>query len=165
MYPVNKRLLFILKKETAGSIIIYAKQKRKGAIVCPGEKIKRILIIEDEKAMAELIAMRLKKEGYEIDTAYDGEEGLEKIRSRKPDLVLLDLMLPKIDGRDLLKIVKKEEGIKDIPVIILSGRAEQWDRNIGLELGADEYIEKPLDMVKLASQLKSVFRKRESGSS
>ncbi|MEE8359628.1 MAG: response regulator [Candidatus Omnitrophota bacterium] len=133
--------------------------------MCPGEKIRRVLIIEDEKAMAEILAIRLKREGYEIYIAYDGEEGLEKIRSQKPDLVLLDLILPKLDGRDLLKIIKDDEKTKDIPVVILSGMTQQWDRNIGLELGADEYIEKPLDMIKLASQLKNIFRKRESSSS
>ena len=130
-----------------------------------GGPVKRILIIEDEKAMAELLAERLRREGYQTYTAYDGIEGLDKIRSIRPDLVLLDLMLPKLDGRDLLKVVKGDRDTKDIPVIILSGRVEQWDRNIGLSLGADEYIEKPLDMVKLASQLKSVFRKREEASS
>ncbi len=133
--------------------------------MCPGEKIRRVLIIEDEKAMAEILAICLKREGYEIYIAYDGEEGLEKIRSQKPDLVLLDLILPKLDGRDLLKIIKDDEKTKDIPVVILSGMTQQWDRNIGLELGADEYIEKPLDMIKLASQLKNIFRKRESSSS
>ena len=71
------------------------------------KSVKRILIIDDEKGIAELLAIRLRQLGYEIDIANDGEEGLEKIKATKPDLVLLDLMMPKLDGRDLLKIVKK----------------------------------------------------------
>ena len=122
---------------------------------------KRILVIEDEKNMADLVVQVLQKEGYEVDAAYDGEEGLNKIKATKPDIVLLDIVLPKLDGRDLLKKAKQDEDIKHIPIVVLSGRSEQWDRDIGLELGADEYIEKPLEIVKLLRQIKNVLKKRE----
>lgn len=122
-------------------------------------KKRHILVVEDEKSLADLIAFALGREGYDTDVAYDGEEGLNRIKSTKPDLVLLDLIMPKLDGRDLLKMMKKDESIKHIPVIVLSGRDEKWDRDIGLDLGAEEYIEKPLDMIKLMHQIRSVFRK------
>ena len=123
------------------------------------EKRRRILVIEDEREMADLVAQILEKEGYDVDVAYDGEVGLNKVRETKPDAVLLDIMLPKIDGRDLLKKVKEEESTKKIPFIILSAKTEQWDRDLGLELGADEYIEKPLEIVKLLRKVKDVVDK------
>jgi DNA-binding response OmpR family regulator len=122
---------------------------------------KRILIVEDEKEMADLIAKVLTKEGYSVEVAYDGEEGLSKITGSRPDLVLLDVMMPKMDGRDLLKKVKSSGETKDIPIVIVSARSEQWDRDIGLQLGAEEYIEKPLEVVKLLRQIKNIFKKKE----
>lgn len=124
------------------------------------ERKKHILVIEDEKDLADIVIKILKKEGYEVDSANDGEEGLNKIKTDRPDLVLLDIVLPKLDGRDLLKIVKKDKETREIPIVVLSGKAEQWDRNIGLELGAEEYIEKPLEAVKLLRQIRNTLRKR-----
>lgn len=122
---------------------------------------KSILIIEDEKDMANLVSQVLKREGYTVDTANDGEEGLNKVLNTKPDMVILDIALPKLDGRDLLSRIKKNDSVKCIPVIILSGKTEQWDRETGLKLGADEYIDKPLEVVKLLRQIKNLFKKKE----
>lgn len=121
---------------------------------------KYILVIEDEKEMADIIIQILEREGYEVDVAHDGQDGLNKIKTTKPDMVLLDIILPKLDGRDLLKKIKEDKDTKDIPVLILSGKTEQWDREIGLELGAEEYIEKPLDVLKLLRQIRRILSKR-----
>jgi DNA-binding response OmpR family regulator len=125
-----------------------------------GDKSERVLIIEDEKDMAFLISEGLKSEGYQTDIAYDGLEGLSKLKKTRPDIVILDIMLPKLDGRDVLKRAKEDPEVSDIPVIILSAKSEQWDRDIGLRLGADEYIEKPFDRIKLARQIKNILKKR-----
>ncbi|MBL7068738.1 MAG: response regulator [Candidatus Omnitrophica bacterium] len=121
---------------------------------------KRILIVEDEKDMADVIRQLLEREGYHIDIAYDGEEGLEKIKATMPDLVLLDVMLPKLDGRDLLKIVKNDKDLMGIPILMVSARSEQWDRELGLELGAEEYVEKPLDSARLLRKISNIFTKK-----
>jgi len=121
---------------------------------------KHILIIEDEKDMADVIRQLLEREGYHTDIAYDGEEGLEKIRLIRPDLVLLDVMLPKLDGRDLLKAVKQDKELKKTPILMVSARSEQWDRELALELGAEEYVEKPLDSVKLLRKISNIFAKK-----
>lgn len=122
--------------------------------------MKRILIVEDEKDMAYILVEILKGEGFEIDVAYDGEEALSRIKKKKPDLVILDIMLPKLDGRDLLKIVKESEDIRDIPIIMLSAKSEQWDRDTCLRLGAEEYIEKPLEVTKLLRQVRRTISKK-----
>ena len=121
---------------------------------------KRILIVEDEKDMADVIRQLLEREGYHIDIAYDGEEGLEKIKATMPDLVLLDVMLPKLDGRDLLKIVKNDKDLMGIPILMVSARSEQWDRELGLEVGAEEYVEKPLDSARLLRKISNIFTKK-----
>ncbi len=120
---------------------------------------KQILVIEDEKDMADLIVRALRNVGYDVDAAYDGEEGFDKVLSMRPQLVLLDITLPKLDGRDLLKRIKGSKDTKDIYVVIISAKGEQWDRNIGLELGAEEYLEKPLEIAKLLRQVENTFEK------
>lgn len=130
-----------------------------------GEKNKKsILVIEDEKDLADIVIQVLQREGYQTDVAYDGQEGLRKIKDTRPDLVLLDVMLPKLDGRDLLNAVKNDKELKDIPILVLSARAEQWDRDTGLQLGAEEYIEKPLDIFKLLRQIRNIFNRIDSRS-
>ncbi len=84
-----------------------------------GQKIKRILIVEDERSMSDIVAKVLRQQGIEVLAAYDGEAGYDKIKNEKPDLVLLDIMLPKLDGRDLLSKVKRDDELKEIPIIIL----------------------------------------------
>lgn len=101
---------------------------------------KNILIIEDDKFLRELIVQKLFKEGYAISEAIDGEEGIKKIREGKPDLVLLDLILPGIDGFEVLSQMKNEAGLSAIPVIILSNLGQKEDVEKGLKLGAVDYL-------------------------
>ena len=125
---------------------------------------KKILVIDDEPELVKALTIRLESKGYEVAPAYDGEEGLSKIRATKPELVLLDIMLPKLDGRDMLKKAKEDPDIKDIPIVILSAKAEQWDRELALKLGAEEYIEKPLEALKLLRQISNVFKRQKNPS-
>ncbi len=99
-----------------------------------------ILIIEDDKFLRELISQKLLKEGYDISEAIDGEEGIKKIKEEKPDLVLLDLILPGIDGFEVLSKMKEESTLKSIPVIILSNLGQKEDIEKGLKLGAIDYL-------------------------
>jgi len=101
---------------------------------------KTILIIEDDKFLRELIAQKLIKEGYEISEALDGEEGIKKVKEEKPDLVLLDLILPEIDGFEVLSRMKDDPGLAQVPVIILSNLGQKEDVERGLKLGAVDYL-------------------------
>lgn len=101
---------------------------------------KKILIIEDDRFLRELIARKLSDEGFVIIEAVDGEEGIKKIKEKKPDLVLLDLILPSIDGFEVLSQIKKEESLKSIPVIILSNLGQKEEVEKGLKLGAVDYL-------------------------
>jgi DNA-binding response OmpR family regulator len=101
---------------------------------------KNILIIEDDKFLRELIAQKLIKEGYEVSEAVDGEEGIKKVKDEKPTLVLLDLILPGIDGFEVLGKIKEDPGLSPIPVIILSNLGQKEDVEKGLKLGAVDYL-------------------------
>lgn len=101
---------------------------------------KTILIIEDDKFLRQLISQKLSKEGYEIIEAVDGEEGAEKVKETKPDLVLLDLILPGIDGFEVLSQIKRDEALNSIPVIILSNLGQREDIERGVNLGAADYL-------------------------
>ena len=101
---------------------------------------KTILIIEDDKFLRQLISQKLFKEGYDVSEAIDGEEGLKKIREEKPGLILLDLILPGIDGFEVLSQMRKEQEIADIPIIILSNLGQKEDVEKGLNLGAIDYL-------------------------
>jgi DNA-binding response OmpR family regulator len=123
----------------------------------PRETKKRILIIEDEKDLADLVSKNLTLEGYEPDIALDGEEGLKKIIETKPDLVLLDLMLPKMDGIEVLEKMKQNQDVKQISVIIMSSRFQQADRDTTIGLGAVDYLEKPYDRYRLLRKIKETI--------
>ena len=103
----------------------------------------RILIVEDEVAMAEAIAYALKREGFQVRIATDGQEGLRMALTEKPDLVILDLMLPKLDGWEVCRTLRAKS---PVPILILTARGEEHDKVIGLELGADDYVVKPFSM-------------------
>ncbi len=120
---------------------------------------KKILVVEDEKAIADILEFNLKKEGYEVVCAYDGEDGLGKALSESPDLILLDVMLPKLDGFEVCKGVRKSS---NVPIIMLTAREEEVDKVLGLELGADDYITKPFSMRELMARIKANVR-RSSG--
>ncbi|MBQ9942131.1 MAG: response regulator transcription factor [Christensenellaceae bacterium] len=115
-----------------------------------------ILIIEDEKSIAQLLKYALEKEGFEVQTAACGAEGLEKISLRQPQLILLDLMLPDMDGLDICRQVTAQ---RNIPIIILSAKSDQVDKLIGLEYGADDYITKPFDIREVILRIRSVIRR------
>ncbi|MFB3890720.1 MAG: response regulator transcription factor [Phycisphaerae bacterium] len=124
---------------------------------------KRVLVIEDERDMAELIATRLKREGYVIEHAYDGQDGLAKIRAGRPDLVLLDIFLPKMSGIDVLREVRQDPRTSLTPVIIVTAKGDETDVIVGLQLGADDYIAKPFNMSLLTARMDAVLRRTARG--
>ncbi len=118
-----------------------------------------ILIIEDEKDMVEMLKMRLKPAGYETIAAYDGQEGLEKARAELPNLIILDLMLPKMDGYAVCRMLKFDERYKHIPIIIFTAKAMESDKTTGLEVGADAYIMKPFEPKVLLDKISELLNK------
>ena len=118
----------------------------------------RILIVEDEQDLASLLEYNLKQEGFEIDVARTGAAGVSRARSFKPDLILLDLMLPDIGGTEVARLVREQEG-KRIPIIMVTARGEESDRVRGLELGADDYVGKPFSPRELLARLRAVLRR------
>lgn len=124
---------------------------------------KRVLIVEDEKSIVDILSFNLTKEGYETLEAYDGAMGLQLAREQDPDLILLDLMLPKMNGFDVCRNLR--EGGSAAPVIMLTAREEETDKVLGLELGADDYITKPFSMRELLARVKANIRRNEMVSS
>lgn len=120
--------------------------------------MQKILMIEDEKAIAELLKYSLEREGFAVDVAFTGKEGLKKIERNAFDLILLDLMLPDIDGLVICKTITLE---KNIPIIIVSAKNDQIDKLIGLEYGADDYITKPFDVREVVLRVKNILRRIE----
>ena len=119
---------------------------------------KKILLVDDEPQMVDMLKIRLEASGYEIITAHDGQEGLEKARKEKPDLMILDLMLPKIDGYKVCGLLKKDVRFAKIPIIIFTARAQQEDMTLGKEMGADAYITKPFDAQVLLAKIAELIR-------
>ena len=109
--------------------------------------MKKILVVDDEKPISEIVKYNLVKEGYEVFTAYDGEEALEKVEEVEPDLIILDLMLPKMDGLEVAREVRKTH---DMPIIMVTAKDSEIDKVLGLELGADDYVTKPFSNAKEA---------------
>ena len=119
----------------------------------------RVLIVEDEKALAEILEYNFKKEGYTVDTALDGEIALDKIIFKAPDLVILDWMLPKLSGIELCRKIRSNKNVKNIPIIMLTARGEEKDRLKGLEMGADDYVTKPFSINELLARAKAVLKR------
>ncbi len=117
---------------------------------------KKILVVEDEKPISDIIKFNLVKEGYEIETAYDGEEALKKVYQFQPDLILLDVMLPKLDGFQVCRRVRESF---NMPIIMLTAKEEEVDKVLGFELGADDYITKPFGMRELIARVKANIRR------
>src|SRR5215471_15442490 len=101
---------------------------------------RKILIIEDETDVADLLALNLRKAGYKVAMAVDGANGLQKARDDRPDFIILDLMLPKMSGLEVCKILKGDAATSQIPILMLTAKAEEIDRIVGLEFGADDYV-------------------------
>lgn len=121
---------------------------------------KKILVVEDEKAIADILVFNLGREGYDTMAAYDGAEGLHKALTESPDLILLDVMLPEMDGFEVCRRVRAQS---DIPIIMLTAREEEADKVMGLELGADDYITKPFSMRELMARVKANMRRHAFG--
>ena len=127
------------------------------------EEKKKILAVDDESSILDLLKFNIEKEGFTFVSASDGDEGLQKVISETPDLVLLDVMLPKMDGLTVCRKIR-QEGI-NIPVIMLSARSEEIDKILGLEIGADDYITKPFSTRELIARIKANLRKSEQDGS
>lgn len=117
----------------------------------------QILVVDDEASIRELLAFNLKKNGYHVETAADGRDALAK--AQKADLVLLDIMLPEIDGFEVCRRLKSSPQTSGIPIIMLTAKAEEIDRVLGLEMGADDYVVKPFSMRELIARVKAVLRR------
>ena len=112
-----------------------------------------LLVVEDDRDLQRLFRDILSKSGYRVEQAFDGRSGLEAALKEPPDLILLDIMLPELDGRDVLAELKKHEPTREVPVIIISARGAQSDRRLALELGADDYLDKPFSTRMLLSRV------------
>ena len=119
----------------------------------------KILIVDDEIQFIEMVQMRLEVNGYEVISANDGEEGLEKARSENPDLIILDLMMPVMDGYAMLKVLRKDEQIKGIPVLLCTAKSHRDDKNIDLKAEADDYIKKPFEPPEFLTKIESLLNK------
>lgn len=120
----------------------------------------KILVVDDEPPIVKMVAYNLKQANYQVITAYDGQEGLAKARQEAPDLIILDLMLPRLDGLELCRILRRE---REVPIIMLTARDTEVDRVVGLELGADDYVVKPFSVRELVARVKSVLRRAAPG--
>jgi len=117
----------------------------------------KILVVDDEVYIVHILDFSLGMEGYEVVTALDGEQGLEKAFSERPDLIVLDIMMPKLDGYETCKMLKTDERTKDIPVILLSAKGRNIDQKVGFEIGADDYIVKPFSPRKLVERINTIL--------
>ena len=116
----------------------------------------KILVVDDEKNICELLGLYLRKDNYEVDFAYDGNMALEKFKTFEPDMVLLDIMLPGMDGWEVCREIRKTSSV---PIIMISAKGETFDKVLGLELGADDYVTKPFDTKEVLARIKSVLRR------
>jgi len=116
----------------------------------------KVLVVEDEPALVETLQYNLLKEGYQVAVATDGIAALEVARSEKPDLILLDIMLPRLDGLEVCRILRRE---MNVPILMLTARTEEVDRVVGLEMGADDYVTKPFSMRELLARVKASLRR------
>ncbi len=123
--------------------------------------MKRILIIEDDRDIVELVRYNLASEGFEVNSAADGSSGLAQIRKTPPDLLLLDLMLPKVPGLEVCKEIRRDAALNRLPILMLTARGEEADRVIGLEMGADDYVTKPFSPRELVARVKALLRRAE----
>jgi two-component system alkaline phosphatase synthesis response regulator PhoP len=120
---------------------------------------KKILVVDDEPDLVETVRYPLEMEGYQVLVAYNGEEGLNQARKDSPDLIILDLMLPKLDGYKVCRLLKFDERYKHIPILMLTAKTQEKDRLLGKETGADEYMTKPFDIDQLLEKVKSYLSK------
>lgn len=120
---------------------------------------KRLLLVEDEEALVELMKVRLEANGYEIMVAVDGQQGLELARQFRPDLMILDLMLPKMNGYEVCALLKQDKNYSAIPILIFTARAQENDKKLALDVGADDYIVKPFEPPALLAKIDKLLKK------
>ena len=125
----------------------------------------KILIVEDEKDIRDLIIYALQAKGYETISADDGEKALKMLKENKPDLVILDWMLPSVSGLEICRNIRRDENIKNIPIIMLTAKITEDDKILGLDSGADDYITKPFSTAELSSRVKAILRRIERNNS
>jgi two-component system phosphate regulon response regulator PhoB len=123
---------------------------------------KKILVIEDEKDMADLLALNLRKAGYRVSVAADGVNGLQKAREDRPDFIVLDLMLPGMPGLEVCKILRSDPSTSEIPILMLTAKADEVDRIVGLEFGADDYVTKPFSPREIGLRIRAILRRSEA---
>jgi phosphate regulon transcriptional regulator PhoB len=122
---------------------------------------KKILVVDDEKDIVELISYNLEQEGFAVIKAYDGQMAWERVKTAKPDLVVLDLMIPGIHGLEVCKLIRRDAATGTLPIIMLTAKSDQVDKILGLELGADDYITKPFNVRELIARIRAVLRRYE----
>jgi len=120
---------------------------------------KKILVVDDEADLVETVRFPLEMEGFNVLVSYNGEDALNQARKEKPDLILLDLMLPKLDGYKVCRLLKFDEKYKHIPILMLTAKTQEKDKILGKETGADEYITKPFDIDELMKRVKAYLQK------
>src|SRR4029450_2764881 len=123
---------------------------------------KRIVIIQDQPDAVDLLTFNLRKAGFTVSTATDGGDGLHKARSEKPAFIILDLMLPKMPGLEICKILKSDPATRQIPIMMLTAKAEEIDRKVGLECGADDYVTKPFSPREVLLRIRAILRRGEN---
>jgi len=123
----------------------------------------KILIIEDDETLADKLADKLRAEGFTVVTAFEGEGGLEKVRTESPELIVLDITLPGLDGLSICRMVRHEPSTADIPIIMLTARGTEVDKIVGLESGADDYLVKPFGLGEFLARVRAVMRRRIPG--
>jgi phosphate regulon transcriptional regulator PhoB len=123
----------------------------------------RVLIVEDERDIRDLIVLHLQRDGYEVASASTGEEGLAQVRHSPPDLLILDLMLPAMSGLEVCRRLRQEQGTATLPIVMLTAKADEVDRVVGLELGADDYVVKPFSPKELLARVRAVLRRSRPG--
>jgi two-component system alkaline phosphatase synthesis response regulator PhoP len=123
--------------------------------------MKRVLIIEDDKDIVELVRYNLANEGFQVHAAFDGSSGLNTLKKTPPDLLLLDLMLPKLSGLEICREIRRDDSLNRLPILMLTARGEEADRVVGLEMGADDYVTKPFSPRELLARVKALLRRAE----
>jgi two-component system, OmpR family, phosphate regulon response regulator PhoB len=123
---------------------------------------RKILVVEDESDVADLLTLNFRKAGFRISTAVDGAGGLQKAREDRPDFIVLDLMLPKMSGLEVCKILKNDTATSHIPILMLTAKAEEIDRIVGLEFGADDYVTKPFSPREILLRIRAILRRGET---
>jgi two-component system phosphate regulon response regulator PhoB len=125
------------------------------------KRMKRVLLIEDDRDIVELVRYNLEREGFQVAAANDGATGLVQVRKSPPDMLLLDLMLPRLSGLEICRDIRRDQALNRLPILMLTARGEEADRVVGLEMGADDYVTKPFSPRELVARVKALLRRAE----